>query len=82
MKINLLVKFVDGSDKLITANAADLVAFESKYDMSVARLEKDVKLTHLLFLAWHAEKRTKATTLEFDTWVESVEGVEAQEAKK
>lgn len=82
MKINLLVKFVDGSDKLIIANAADLVAFESKYDMSVARLEKDVKLTHLLFLAWHAEKRTKATTLEFDTWVESVEGVEAQEAKK
>lgn len=82
MKINLLVKFVDGSDKLIIANAADLVAFESKYDMSVARLEKDVKLTHLLFLAWHSEKRTKATTLEFDTWVESVEGVEAQEAKK
>lgn len=82
MKINLQVKFVDGSDKVIIANAADLVAFESKYDMSVARLEKDVKLTHLLFLAWHAEKRTKATTLEFDTWVESVEGVEAQEAKK
>lgn len=82
MKINLQVKFVDGSDKMIIANAADLVAFESKYDMSVARLEKDVKLTHLLFLAWHAEKRTKATTLEFDTWVESVEGVEAQEAKK
>jgi hypothetical protein len=36
----------------------------------------------LLFLAWNAEKRKKVTDLEFDAWVESVEGVEAKEAKK
>jgi hypothetical protein len=41
-----------------------------------------VKLTHLLFLAWHVESRTKATALEFEAWLETVEAVEAAEAKK
>lgn len=82
MQFNLHITFADQNKKVITANVADLIAFEEKFNLSVARLEKEVKLTHLLFLAWHSEKRTKATALEFDAWVETVEGVEAEEAKK
>lgn len=82
MQINLQTTFNDGTKKTISATAADLVAFEAKYDLSVARLEKEVKLTHLLFLAWNAERRTKATALEFEPWVETVTGVEAEEVKK
>lgn len=82
MQINLQITFADKTKKLVTSNVADLIAFESKFDLSVSRLEKEVKLTHLLYLAWHAEKRTKATELEFDAWVETIETVEAQEAKK
>ena len=82
MQINLQISFTDNSEKLVSAIAADLVAFETKFDLSVARLEQNVKLTHLLFLAWHSEKRNKATALDFDAWVETVTGVEASAAKK
>ena len=82
MQINLHIKFTDKTEKTITASAADLIAFEAEFNLSVAKLESEVRLTHLLYLAWHAEKRTKATTLEFNAWVETVEGVEAKETKK
>ena len=82
MNINLQVTYLDGSDKLVTALAADLIAFEAKFDLSIARLDKEVRLTHLLFIAWNVEKRTKATELEFEAWTETVAGIEAQAAKK
>lgn len=82
MQINLQITYADGNQKEVTAIAADLVAFESKYDLSIARLEKEVKLTHLLFIAWHVEQRTKATGLEFDPWVETVAGIGIAETKK
>lgn len=82
MQINLLIKYADKTEKQVTATAADLLAFETHFDLSVAKLEKEVRLTHLLFLAWNVEKRTKATNLEFEPWVETVDGIEAKEAKK
>jgi hypothetical protein len=36
----------------------------------------------LFFIAWHAEKRTKATGLDFEPWLETVEMVEPQPVKK
>jgi hypothetical protein len=77
MKINLRVKY-DGNKELtkVVCSAADLVAFEEKYDRSVARLEKEFKITDLLFLAWHSEKRTKATEKEFNDWLNDIESVE------
>lgn len=82
MQINLQVTYTNGTVKELKAIAADLVAFESQYDLSIARLEQNLRLTHLLFLAWHVEKRTKQTSVEFDAWVESVELIEAVETKK
>ena len=82
MNINLQATYIDGTVKDLKAIAPDLVAFESQYDLSVARLEQNLKLTHLLFLAWHVEKRTKQTSADFDTWLESVDSVIAVESKK
>lgn len=83
MKINLRVKYDDQEAKKVVCSAADLVAFEEKYDRSVARLEKEFKITDLLFLAWHSEKRTKATNKEFNDWLNEVETVEPdQDAPK
>lgn len=82
MLINLHIKFADQTDKTIAASAADLIAFESEFNLSVTKLQSEVRLTHLLYLAWHAEKRTKATDLDFNAWVEKVESVEAKETKK
>lgn len=82
MNFNLVVKFLDGTTKEVTGIAADIVAFESRFDLSIAALEKNIKLTYLLFLAWHVEKRTGSTKDEFEKWVESVESIEAADPKK
>ena len=79
---DLRVIFIDGSEKVVTAIAADLVAFETKFDLSVARLQSEVRLTHLFFIAWHVLKRTGETKDEFEKWIESVNIVTEAEAKK
>lgn len=80
MKINLRIEFVSGEEKEITCSASDMVRFETKFDQSVAVLESNPKLTHLLFLAWASENRTKGTTKEFDIWIDDVVSVKPSEA--
>lgn len=80
--IDLRVSFLDGTEESVSCIAADLVAFEAKFDLSVARLESDVRITHLFFLAWHALKRTGKTSDEFEKWVESVSLVNEADSKK
>ena len=81
MNFNLLVTFLDGTNREVSGIAADLVAFEAEFDLSVSRLNQDMKITHLLWLAWHSLKRTADTKDLFQKWVESVEGVEASNPK-
>jgi hypothetical protein len=81
MNFNLLVTLLDGTATEVTGVAADLVAFESHFDLSVARLGSEVKITHLLYLAWHVLKRTGQTKDTFEKWVESVDKVEAGSPK-
>jgi hypothetical protein len=80
--INLLIQFIDGSEREVAAIAADLIAFETRFDLSVARLEKEIRLTHLFFLAWSACKRTGGTSDDFEKWTESVSMVAEADSKK
>jgi hypothetical protein len=82
--INLQIEFLDASAEtlVVSAIAADLIAFEAKFDLSVSRLGADSRLTHLFFLGWHACKRTKKTELDFDAWTETVSMVKEAESKK
>jgi hypothetical protein len=82
MQINLRVQFEDESSKDLTAKAVDIVAFEERYDLSVARLENQMKMTHLFFLAWHVDQRTGGTKETFEKWLEAVDAVEVFEPKK
>ena len=75
MKINLQVTYENGTKKEVVCNAADLVAFEDKYSVSIAVLGAETKLSHLLFLAWHSEKRTGGTKDTFEKWLETVASV-------
>lgn len=75
MKMNLRIQFIDETSKNVTAVASDMVAFENEFNLSIARLESELKLTHLLFLAWNVEHRTKATGKPFLEWVDGVESV-------
>ena len=79
MKIDLRIEFLPGESKEISCSAADLVKFEGTYDLSVTVLEKNLKFTHLCFLAWTAETRTKSTTLDFDSWMDTISSVGASD---
>lgn len=79
--IELEVVFLDGSKKQVSAVAADLIAFESHFDLSITSLEKDLRLTHLLFIAWNVLKRTGQTSDEFDVWANGVAGVSQASGK-
>lgn len=72
MKFNLLIQFNDGSEKEITASTPDLVAFEDKFNLSVAKLATEQRLGHLLFLGWHSEHRNGETKLGYDEWLGTV----------
>ena len=82
MNINLEVTYEDKTEKKLVANAADLVAFETKFDISIAKLDKEVRWTHICFLGWHVEKRTKATELEFEPWLETISAINFGDTKK
>lgn len=79
MKLNLRVKFESGEAKEIVASAKDLVAFENKFNKSVAKFEEEFRLTDLLWLAWCSEHRVKATNKEFETWLDEVDSIEVSE---
>lgn len=80
--INLRVFYLDGREEDVTAIAADLVAFEAKFDLSVARLEQEIRLSHLFYIAWHVLKRGGLKE-EFEKWLETVSIVtEASQQKK
>lgn len=82
MNINLEVTYENKTEKQLVAKAADLVAFETKFDISIAKLDKEVRWTHICFLGWHVEKRTGGTELEFEPWLETVSAVNFGDTKK
>ena len=81
MKITLRIEFTDGTSRDIPVSAADMVAFEDKFNISIAKLEEP-RMSWLLFLAWHSEMRRKQTTGDYETWLDSVETVGATEDPK
>jgi hypothetical protein len=81
MKLTLRIEFADGTHKDVLVSAADMVAFEDRFNVSIARLD-DPRIGWLLFLAWHSEQRRKQTTLEYETWLDSVESIGATEDPK
>ena len=85
MKLNLQIQFTDKPTeyKEVVCSPSDMIKLETKFDISIASLESNIKITHLLFLAWASETRTKATTASFDEWVDNIESISpADEQKK
>lgn len=82
MKINLQVVYKDGTDRELVGEAIDIVAFEERFDLSMVELQKKMQMRHLLFIAWHVDKRTGGTKDTFEKWLESVETLELPEPKK
>ena len=75
MRMQLAIEMADGKTEEVTASAPDIVKFEEKFNISISKLEKEMKITHLFFLAYSALKRQKKTDLEFEAWLETIEGI-------
>lgn len=76
MKIDLTVKPIEGEPIQVTARFADFVAFERTWNRSISKLESEMRLTDIAWLAWHALKRTRQTSAAFDPeWIGSVDEV-------
>jgi len=82
MNISMAITFTDGETKSVVAKARDMVAFEEHFEMSMARLEQHMKMTHMFWLAWHVCKRTGITKDDFEKWLDTVEMVEASDGGK
>jgi len=82
MQINLQTTFEDGTKKVISAGAPEIVAFESKFDLPISRMQEEPRYTYLVYMAWHSESRNKETKLEFEEWTNSITGIEAADSKK
>lgn len=83
MKIALTVKFLNGTSADVDTLFPDFIAFERERRRSVVKLEGDMYLTDLAWLAWHSEKRRGGTTLKFEPdWCSTVESVEVRDDPK
>lgn len=82
MRLNLRVTFLDGSAADVTASAADLVAFEQRWDKSVVKFGEEIRMTDLCWLSWHSLKRRKETELDFEPWLETIETVRSGAASE
>lgn len=69
MKMHLRVTNGDGSAADVTISAADFVAFESKFDRSVAKFQTEFRLTDMYWLAWHSLRRVNRGLPEFEEWL-------------
>lgn len=83
MNLNLQLTYQDKTQKDLMAIAADFVAFEERFDMSVTRLDKEARVTHFYFMAYAVEVRTGAVDkkVPFEEWVKTIEGVEVKNPK-
>jgi hypothetical protein len=81
MNFNLLVQFLDGTEKTVSVKAADVVAFEERFDLSMASLEKNMRMTHMFFMAWSALRRD-GEKKSFEDWLNLVDMVQAADSPK
>lgn len=80
MKMNATVEYADGSVADVVISAPDFVAFETKYDRSVARFATEIKFTDICWLAWHRLHRDKKAG-EFEAWLDTIDGVNLEETE-
>lgn len=74
LTLKMTVTFIDGREpKQVVVLPVSQVAFERHFKCSLTvAFNGESSLEHLFFLAWHASR----TGMEFDPWLETVEGID------
>jgi hypothetical protein len=80
MKLTMVVKPIDDASYEVTARFGDFVAFERTWNRSVAKLESEMRLTDIAWLAWQVSKRVGKTADAFDpTWIQTIDEVSVKD---
>jgi hypothetical protein len=83
MKIALEVtSALDQKTRTVIAAFPDFIAFENKFNRSVAKFEAELTLTDLAYIGWHSEYRQKKTGLDFDSWINEIESLAIGDANE
>ena len=83
MKIALEVtSALDQKTRTVIAAFPDFIAFENKFNRSVAKFEAELTLTDLAYIGWHSEHRQKKTGLDFDSWINDIESLAIGDANE
>ena len=81
MKLGLTVHGTDGKKRLAVVAFPDFVKYEEVHNTSMAKIEAEMKIRDLGWLAWHCEKRNKLHNLSFEIWREGVDMVSLGESE-
>lgn len=77
--MRLTVEFADGRNESVRVAPSDLVKFERKYDMPAADIEGNPRVEYMMFLAWAAMTRAKTETRDFDTFLDDLAEIGADD---
>lgn len=80
MEIAFKFKPKGASQEEITAEIVDVIAWEEQYQKPITSVENNPFVRDLVWLAWHAMKRSGRTSLEFMDWVATLEDIEQTES--
>lgn len=75
MKLVLVVFDADDKERQCVAEFVDFVKYEEHHNVSMSKVEQDIKVRDLAWLAWHSEKRRGNTSLDFDNWLATVSNI-------
>lgn len=75
MKLVLWIHRSNDESQECVAEFVDFVKYEETHNVSMSKVEQDIKIRDLAWLAWHSEKRRNKTPLDFDKWLETVANI-------
>lgn len=80
MELNFKIKETGKDSVVVRAALVDIVAWEDQFERPSSTMGGDsIFARDFVWLAWHSQKRTGATTLDFMDWVATLDDIEGAE---
>jgi len=80
MELQFKIKETGKESVLVRAALVDIVAWEDRFERPSSTMGGDsIFARDFVWLAWHSQKRTGATALDFMDWVATLDEIEGAE---
>ena len=80
MELQFKIKETGKESVVVRAALVDIVAWEDRFERPSSTMGGDsIFARDFVWLAWHSQKRTGATTLDFMDWVATLDEIEGAE---